>query len=99
MKHLTGEELDVALLPVWGWGLVLGDGHMNPRRAAEAVALLRPRYAVPIHWGTLAVTGLHRLRLSRMESPPYTFAEAVAELGLETEVLVTAPGERVAFEP
>lgn len=99
MEHLTGEELDVALLPVWGWGLVLGDGHMNPHRAAEAVALLRPRYAVPIHWGTLAVTGLHRLHLSRMESPPYAFADAVAQLGLETEVLVTPPGERVAFEP
>ena len=28
--------LDVAMLPVWGWGPRLGHGHMNPRRAAEA---------------------------------------------------------------
>jgi L-ascorbate metabolism protein UlaG (beta-lactamase superfamily) len=99
MTGLVPGELDVALIPVWGWGLVLGDGHLNPRSAADAVALLQPRFAVPIHWGTLAVAGLHRLRFQRMENPPHEFAEAVAGLGLDTEVLITRPGERVAFEP
>jgi L-ascorbate metabolism protein UlaG (beta-lactamase superfamily) len=42
--------LDVALIPIWGWGASLGPGHLDPRRAAEALALLRPRIAVPIHW-------------------------------------------------
>ena len=46
--------LDVALLPVWGWGPRVGPGHMDPERAARAAALLAPRIAVPIHWGTLA---------------------------------------------
>jgi len=99
MAELVPGELDVAMIPVWGWGLVLGDGHLNPRTAADAVALLKPRYAVPIHWGTFAVAGLHRLKFRRMESPPHEFAEAVTALGLDTEVLVTPPGERVAFEP
>ena len=45
--------LDLALLPVWGWGPRLGPGHLDPDRAAEAVALLRPAVAIPIHWGTL----------------------------------------------
>lgn len=99
MADLVPNELDVAMIPVWGWGLVLGDGHLNPRSAADAVALLRPRYAVPIHWGTLAVAGLHRVKFARMANPPHEFAEAVAELGLSTEVLITHPGERVAFEP
>jgi L-ascorbate metabolism protein UlaG (beta-lactamase superfamily) len=99
MAHLGEKEIDVALMPVWGWGLVLGDGHMDPLRAAEAVAMLRPRYAVPIHWGTLAVTGLHRLRFARMEVPPHVFAAAVAELELPTEVLITRPGERIPYEP
>ena len=44
--------LDVALLPIWGWGPKLGPGHLDPRRAAEALVLLQPRIAVPIHWGT-----------------------------------------------
>jgi L-ascorbate metabolism protein UlaG (beta-lactamase superfamily) len=46
--------LDVALLPIWGWGSSVGPGHLDPRRAAEALALLAPRIAVPIHWGTYA---------------------------------------------
>jgi L-ascorbate metabolism protein UlaG (beta-lactamase superfamily) len=46
--------IDVALLPVWGWGPRVGPGHLDPERAAQAVALLEPKVAVPIHWGTLA---------------------------------------------
>jgi L-ascorbate metabolism protein UlaG (beta-lactamase superfamily) len=53
-------DVDVALLPVWGWGPTLGPGHLTPARAAEAVALLRPKVAVPVHWGTLALAGLPR---------------------------------------
>jgi L-ascorbate metabolism protein UlaG (beta-lactamase superfamily) len=46
-------QLDVALVPIWGWGAKLGRGkHLNPERAAEAVRRLRPKIAIPIHWGT-----------------------------------------------
>ena len=92
-------ELDVALLPVWGWGPNLGSGHLDPLRAATAVRLLQPRYAVPIHWGTLSPAGMHRMKLATLFDPPHEFAAAVAELGLDTEVLVTPPGKRVAFIP
>ena len=44
--------VDVALLPIWGWGPTMGPGHMDPARAAQAAALLRARLAIPIHWGT-----------------------------------------------
>jgi L-ascorbate metabolism protein UlaG (beta-lactamase superfamily) len=53
MRSLS-ERLDVALLPVWGWGPRLGAGHLDPEGAARAAGLLRPRVAVPIHWGTYA---------------------------------------------
>ena len=46
-------KLDLALLPIWGWGPTIGPGHLDPGRAAEALTLLAPRLAVPIHWGTL----------------------------------------------
>jgi L-ascorbate metabolism protein UlaG (beta-lactamase superfamily) len=48
------DGLDVALLPVWGWGPDVGQGHLDPEGAARAAALLAPKVAVPIHWGTLA---------------------------------------------
>lgn len=53
---------DVALLPVWGWGPTLGEGHMDPKhRAAEACRLIQPQLAIPIHWGTLYPMAMHRL--------------------------------------
>src|SRR6185312_7857481 len=51
MADVAG-ELDLALLPVAGWGPKVGPGHLDPERAAEALTLLRPRVCVPIHWGT-----------------------------------------------
>jgi L-ascorbate metabolism protein UlaG (beta-lactamase superfamily) len=48
------DELDVALLPVAGWGPTVPAGHMDAARAAEALRLLQPRIGIPIHWGTFA---------------------------------------------
>lgn len=95
-------ELDVALLPVWGWGPNLGPGHLDPGRAAEALALLRPRYAVPIHWGTLFPLGMRRLgtRVNAvLDHPPRQFAEAAARTRPGCRVLLTEPGEVVEFSP
>jgi L-ascorbate metabolism protein UlaG (beta-lactamase superfamily) len=52
--RLLADDLDVALLPVAGWGPTVPAGHMDAARAAEALRLLQPRIAIPIHWGTLA---------------------------------------------
>lgn len=94
--------IDMAALPVWGWGPNLGPGHLDPARAADAVARLRPRVAMPVHWGTLAVTGLPELpgpvgaRMRRLlVAPPHEFAAAVAAAGHPTDVLVVPPGEPV----
>jgi len=89
--------VDVALLPVWGWGPRLGPGHLDPERAARAVALIRPRYAVPIHWGTLWPMGMARVRAHRRQEPPVEFETAVRRLAPGVTVLRTAPGETVAF--
>ena len=92
-------QLDVALVPVWGWGPNLGPGHLTPREAARAVRLLRPRYAVPVHWGTLFPYGLRRLMPGTLTHPPLAFERAVRTLGLDVEVLLTQPGSSVAFTP
>ena len=68
--------IDVALLPVWGWGPRLGPGHLDPERAAEAVARLRPAVAIPIHWGTLWPMAM-RWRRHRLSEPPIQLADAV----------------------
>lgn len=92
MAHLAGET-DVALLPVWGWGPRLGSGHLDPARAAEAVRIIRPRVAIPIHWGTFYPLGFARLWPRQLERPPVDFAAQVARVAPATEVRVIAPGE------
>ncbi len=87
--------LDVALLPVAGWGRTLGPGHMDPLQAARACALLRPRLAIPIHWGTLAPIALRRRERGWLSDPPRLFCEHVARLAPGVEALTLAPGEQV----
>lgn len=89
--------IDVALIPVWGWGPWLGRGHLDPERAAQAVALIRPRYAVPIHWGTLWPVGMTRVRGHRRREPPVELMTAVRRLAPDVVVLATDPGEVVAL--
>jgi L-ascorbate metabolism protein UlaG (beta-lactamase superfamily) len=88
---------DIALLPVGGWGLTLGRGHMDPVRAAESLRLIRPRFAVPIHWGTFWPRGLGRVRVHRKSGGGALFERHAAQLAPEVRVLVTMPGERVRF--
>jgi L-ascorbate metabolism protein UlaG (beta-lactamase superfamily) len=88
-----GPGLDVALLPIWGWGPSLGPGHLDPRRAAEALALLRPRIAVPIHWGTYYPAQATRFRLPAfLREPVWAFERHAAELAPEVDVRVLEVG-------
>jgi L-ascorbate metabolism protein UlaG (beta-lactamase superfamily) len=91
MDGLT-DGLDVALLPVSGWGPTLPAGHLDPRRAAEALCLLRPRVAVPIHWGTYSPLGSRPVG-----GPAEEFRTAAAELAPGVEIRVLRVGERLAF--
>lgn len=95
MEQLAG-RVDVAALPVWGWGPRVPPGHLNPERAAQAAALIRPRVAIPIHWGTLVAIGSQR-GTDPLE-PPRAFADAVARIAPEVEVRILMAGERSAIE-
>jgi L-ascorbate metabolism protein UlaG (beta-lactamase superfamily) len=76
--------LDLALLPVWGWGPTVGPGHLTPERAAQALTLLRPSCAVPIHWGTYRVAGTR----GSGRAPADAFALAAAAVAPEVDVRV-----------
>ena len=67
------------MLPVWGWGPTIGEGHMDPMRAAGRRRCLRPRLAIPIHWGTFYPAGLRRVHPRPFEDPGRQFAAAVAQ--------------------
>jgi L-ascorbate metabolism protein UlaG (beta-lactamase superfamily) len=85
---------DVGLIPIWGWGPGLGGGHLDPVRAAEAVARVRPELVIPIHWGTyfpihLGLTG----RPAFVDVPPVEFLAALKETAPDVEVEVLRPGD------
>jgi L-ascorbate metabolism protein UlaG (beta-lactamase superfamily) len=89
--------LDVALLPVGGWAPTLRGGHMDPLEAAAALRLLRPRFAIPIHWGTLWPIGLGRVRRDRFEGPAGAFVEAGRTAAPDVTVVVLEPGGGVVI--
>lgn len=92
MGALAG-TLDVALLPVWGWGPTIGEGHLTPVRAAAVAAILRPRLAIPIHWGTFYPAGMRRVAPRPFDEPGREFEAAAAQLAPDVRVRVLAPGE------
>jgi L-ascorbate metabolism protein UlaG (beta-lactamase superfamily) len=96
MEALAG-RIDIAVLPVAGWGPRVGAGHLDPERAARAVALIRPRIAIPIHWGTMSV--IWARGQANSAGPARAFARAAAEVAPEVDVRVIAPGERLPLEP
>jgi L-ascorbate metabolism protein UlaG (beta-lactamase superfamily) len=86
--------VDVAAVPVSGWGSRLPAGHLNATRAAEALRLLRPRIAVPVHWGTFRTP---------FGAPPddraaREFVRAAAEIAPEVDVRILRIGETMTIE-
>jgi L-ascorbate metabolism protein UlaG (beta-lactamase superfamily) len=82
--------LDVALLPIAGWGPSLPPGHLDAKRAAEALVLLRPRIAIPIHWATFAP--FYRSRPYHLDAGEQ-FAARARIVAPEVEVRVLSVGE------
>jgi len=91
MEALRG-RVDVALVPIWGWGPTLGPGHLDPASAAQAVALVRPEVVVPIHWGTLLPLGMRRRHRAVLTAPATAFAAQVARAAPRVRVVTLAVG-------
>jgi len=86
-------RVDLALLPVWTWGPHLGPGHLGPRSAAEVLAQIGARAAVPMHWGTLYPRRLDRLWRGPLQGPGERFAAHAATIAPNATIRVLRPGE------
>jgi L-ascorbate metabolism protein UlaG (beta-lactamase superfamily) len=86
--------VSVAVLPISGWGPRLPAGHLDPDRAAEALRLLQPKIAVPVHWGTFRTP----FGPPPDDRPAREFVRAAAELAPDTEVRVLRIGETLPLE-
>ncbi|WP_019071349.1 MBL fold metallo-hydrolase [Streptomyces hokutonensis] len=90
--------VDVALLPVGGWGPYLGEGHLDAGRAAEALARLSPRSAVPVHYGTYWPIGMDAVRPHEFHTPGDEFVRIAARLAPSVAVHRLGHGESVRPE-
>ena len=95
----VAEDLDLAILPIGGWGPTLRGGHLDPERAATALTMLRPRMAIAVHWGTLWPIGLGRVRRHRFEEPGARFIEAARVVAPDVSIPLLDPGDSIELPP
>ncbi|MEU6850012.1 MBL fold metallo-hydrolase [Actinacidiphila alni] len=88
--------VDVALLPVGGWGPFLGHGHLDAGRAARALADLAPSAAVPVHYGTYWPIGMDAVRPHEFHTPGEEFVRLAGQLAPGVTVHRLEHGESVA---
>jgi L-ascorbate metabolism protein UlaG (beta-lactamase superfamily) len=98
LPELAGAPVDLALLPVGGWGPRLSPGHMGPAEAVEAAARAGARHVLPIHYGTLHPAGWPTARLAWTLEPGLRFAEAL-ERDTDAVALVPPVGGAVSVAP
>lgn len=94
------ESVDLAVVPIGGWGPSLGDEHLNPSQAVDAIARVGARHAVPVHYGTFWPWGMTIARSAHRRffvRPGYVFAEHMARRLPDVDARVPGPGERIEW--
>jgi len=93
----TWAPIDVALLPIWGWGSTLGDGHLDPHTAAGATELIDPAVVVPVHWGTYSPIGVRRP--AWLDVPAERFRAELDLVDRGRALRLLTPGGSLAHRP
>ena len=90
--------LDLALIPVGGWGPTLHPHeHLDPSLAAEALRRVRATHAVPVHYGSFWPVGLGRVRQHMFSEPGNAFARSAREKAPSAQVRVLRQGETLTI--
>jgi L-ascorbate metabolism protein UlaG (beta-lactamase superfamily) len=92
--------LDLALIPVGGWGPTLSSHHhLDPVTAAEALRRVDAAWAVPVHFGTFWPIGMSGVRQHMFAAPGQEFAQLAAKTSPRTRVRVLTQGESLTIGP
>lgn len=89
-------EVDLALIPIGGWGPSLGEHHLDPVQAVEALRRVGAQWAVPVHFGAYWPLGLGLARRTHQRlfvEPPARFAEELHRRLPAVRLDLPAPGE------
>ncbi len=91
-------DIDAAMIPIWGCGPYLRGDHMDPAQAADALSMLQPRVAVPIHWGTLHPVGPYWRKAGFLRRPARAFTLEASRRAPLTDVRVLRPGQSTVVD-
>lgn len=91
--------IDLAVLPIWGWGPTLGERHLDPSTAAEATARIDPERVVAYHWGTYSPVRIGTGAPAWLDRPIESFREALRGAGLGERLVPLVPGGTVTLTP
>ncbi len=89
--------VDLALLPIGSWGPQRAPWHLGPVGAVRVALEIGARAVIPVHWGTLYPTGLHRLWPSPLSRPAIDFERAAVRLAPDIDVRILRPGASTTF--
>jgi L-ascorbate metabolism protein UlaG (beta-lactamase superfamily) len=84
--------IDVALVPIWGWGKTLGELHLDPTTAADATERIDPAVVVPIHWGTYSPLRFGHTAPTWLDRPIGEFRRHLDQLDLADRLVALDPG-------
>lgn len=99
LPELAGRPIDVALLPIAGWGPRLSAGHMDAAQAVQACRVVRPRAVMAIHHGTLHPPVVPRGASDWMHRPMREFRHQLAEACPDVRLLDVPLGGSVEVPP
>jgi L-ascorbate metabolism protein UlaG (beta-lactamase superfamily) len=97
LARLAGAPLDLAVVPVGGWGPRLSSGHLGPPQAAVACRLTAARWAIPVHWKTLHLPAGQFWPRGWMDSAGAEFAAALSRESPACRGVVLELGESASI--
>jgi L-ascorbate metabolism protein UlaG (beta-lactamase superfamily) len=95
----AGAPIDLAVVPIAGWGPRLSPGHLGPTEAAVACGMAGARWAVPVHWNTLHLPTTQRWPGGWMTTPGPAFVAALAREAPTCRALVLELGGSAQVPP
>lgn len=93
VAEIAGRPIDLALLPIGGWGPRLSPGHMGPADAAETCRRVEAVRVLPIHHGTFHPVAWPSGRLDWMRRPAEEFVRELEATSPATELVPPVVGE------
>lgn len=94
------DPVDLAIVPIGGWGPSLGAHHLDPAQAVDALAEAGARWALPVHYGTFWPLPMRTGTRSFdhwFATPGQRLRAAAETAGLRAELVIPDVGERVSL--